>query len=96
MKKATTMAIAAVASLSLVSGGIFAWFVARNDAEAVNVGTGTIVISSTQLISNDPVHTLPGDVILLNDPAEGANNDLINSGTRNMIVELSMLEESFN
>lgn len=81
--KIITLAIAAVATISIIAGSTYAWFVDKADVLPVNVETAKIAVCTTSLEGD--INKLPGESVIVNKIPGSVKN----TGTRNGIVEVS-------
>lgn len=90
--KLSTAGLAAILSVALISGGIFAWFASKDTAAQVDVSTGDVIIDLHDFEAKSS-EILPGSSVDLT--AKGGGNAIIeNKGTKAAVIELDLSEKS--
>lgn len=89
--KLSTAGLAAILSVALMSGGIFAWFANKDTTAQVDVSTGEIIIDLDNFVPAKN-EILPGGSVEL-QLESGTNAKMHNKGSKAAVIELDLSQE---
>jgi hypothetical protein len=89
--KLISIVLATLATAAIVAIGTYAWFVTQEDSSTVEIGTGNLSISVSDLqVDNNLNYILPGETFVMSTiDAESIKNN----GSRNAVVKVDFYEK---